>query len=51
MLPEAKGPLAEMYLKVTRLMVAAGTDEEDPQAKTALVDGLTEMARSAACAK
>ena len=46
MLPGAKGPLADMYRKLTRLMVAAGTDVQDAQARTALTVGLAEMARS-----
>ena len=48
MLPNAEGPLAEVYRKVARLMVAVGTDGHDGQAKTALKTGLAEMARSAA---
>ena len=46
MLPGAKGPLADMYRRLTRLMVAAGTDEQDAQARTALTVGLAKMARS-----
>ena len=46
MLPGAKGPLATMYRKLTRLMVTVGTDELDAQARTALTVGLAEMARS-----
>ena len=46
MLPNAKGPLADVYRSVARLMVAVGTDGHDGQARTALKTGLTEMARS-----
>ena len=46
MLPGAKGPLADMYRRLTRLMVAAGTDEQDAEARTALTVGLAKMARS-----
>ena len=35
-----------MYRKLTRLMVTAGTDEQDAQGRTALTVGLAEMARS-----
>ena len=48
MLPNAEGPLAEVYCRVARLMVAVGTDGHDGQARTALKTGLAEMARSAA---
>ncbi len=46
MLQDAKGPLADMYRRLTRLMVAAGEDGQDGQAKTAFKTGLAEMARS-----
>ena len=48
MLQDAKSPLADVYHKVTRLMVNVGADEQNAQAKTALEDGLTEIARSVA---
>ena len=45
MLQDAKGPLAEVYRRVARLMVAVGADGQDAQARTALVVGLTEIVR------
>ena len=45
MLPDAMSPLANMYRRVTRLMEAAGTDEQNTKAKTALVNGLMDMSR------
>ena len=48
MLLDAKDPLANMYRRLTRLMVAAGEGRQDGQAKTALKTGLAEMAKSVA---
>ena len=48
MLQDAKGPLADMYRRLTRLMVKAGEDVQDGQGKTALKTELAEMAKSVA---
>ena len=48
MLQGAESPLADVYHRVTRLMVNAGADEQNAQARTALENELTEIARSVA---
>ena len=48
MLQDARGPLADMYRRLARLMVAAGEDGQDGKAKKALKTGLAEMAKSVA---
>ena len=48
MLQDARGPLADMYRRLARLMVAAGEGGQDGEAKTAFKTGLAEMAKSVA---
>ena len=48
MLQDARGPLADMYRRLARLMVAVGEGGQDGKAKKALKTGLAEMAKSVA---